>query len=146
MDIQEAIEFLAKARQAEANHKEEVAEIQAELEASALWQVHLKLKDALAGAREDVSFWENRVRVMTLDAFRQNGDKTPHPAVQIKMYTTLTYDTDDALAYAREHLPGALKLVKGVFEKAAKAVEPDFVTIGQEPRATIARDLSEYGA
>ena len=56
----------------------------------------------------------------------------------------LEYKDEDAINYAREHLPGALKLNKRVFKKAAQAVAMDFVAILQEPRATIARDLSKY--
>jgi 3-mercaptopyruvate sulfurtransferase SseA len=79
-----------------------------------------------------------------MGTFAETGDKAPHPAVKIKMYTMLEYKDEDAIDYAREHLPGALKLDKRVFARAAKAVAMNFVAILQEPRATIARDLSKY--
>jgi hypothetical protein len=79
-----------------------------------------------------------------VEAFDETGKTHPHPAVTIKQFTVLVYTADDALEYAREHLPQALKLDKHVFERVAKAAQPPFVLFTKEPRATIARDLSEY--
>lgn len=144
MDIQESISKLALARQIEAKCKADVADIQAELEASALWRVLTERKADLKAAQKAASAQYDYVRELGVTTYDETGDKKVHPAVTVKMYTILTYDSADALEYAREHLPGALKLVTRAFEKAAKVLDLDFVAINQEPRADIAKDLSKY--
>ena len=144
MDIRGPVSELALARQIEAECKAEVADIQAELEASALWKVLLERKAMLGAAQKAVNAQADCVRKLAVEAYGETGDKQVHPAVQVKMYAILDYDPANALNYAREHLPGALKLNRQAFEKAAKAIGLDFVTMDQEPRAVIAGDLSKY--
>lgn len=98
----------------------------------------------LKDAQQTQARMENEVREWAITAFLTTGDKKPHPAVQIKEYTVLTYDDGQALTYSREHIPNAVKLDKRAFEKAAAALALDFVQIATEPRATIATDLSKY--
>ena len=144
MDIQEAIELLKKARALEASHIVQATEAKAELESSNLWKTLQERQGYLATARADVEDWENRVRLMALADYAATGNKSPHPAIVIKMYAVLYYASLDAHAYACQHLPKALKLDVKAFEKVAKVANLDFVTISEEPRATIARDLSAY--
>ena len=87
---------------------------------------------------------EEDVRRQALATYAETGDKAPHPAVKIKDFTVLDYEPGAALDYARVYIPRAVKLDKRAFEKAARVLEPDFVKITQEPRATIARDLNKY--
>jgi len=142
--LHEEIKGLAGVRQTEAEIKAEVADIQAELEASALWKALQERKALLRSASEAAEQQADYVRELALAAYGKRGDKRVHPAVTIKTYTTLNYDPANALNYAREHLPGALKLDVRAFEKVAKVAGLDFVEIEQEPRATIARDMSKY--
>jgi hypothetical protein len=83
---------------------------------------------------------DRAVRLFVQDSTR----KKLNSAVTIKEYTVLVYDSSDALEFARQHVPKALKLDKRTFEKAARVLEPDFVTVTKEPRATIASDLSAW--
>lgn len=144
MNIQGPVSELALAREIEAKCKADVADIQAELEASALWRVLTERKADLKAAQSTTSAQADYVRKLGVAAYGETGDKRVHPAVTVKVYTTLAYDPTDALDYARKHLPGALKLDKRAFEKVAKVAGLDFVEVDQEPRVTIARDLSQY--
>jgi len=144
--LSNAVKDLATVRQTETEIKAEVADIQAELEASGLWKLLQERKALLGSAQGAANLQADYVRELALRAYDVAGDKRVHPAVQVKMYATLAYDPTNALDYAREHLPGALKLNKQVFEKAAKAIGLDFVTMDQEPRAVIAGDLSKYAS
>ena len=143
--MNEAVTYLAKCRQYEAEDKAAVERIEAAIRA----EYGKMLDDArhlLGVAKADVADAEDDVRKLSLAAYVEGGksDKKPHPAVQIKTYTVLEYDEGDALDYCREHLPNALKLDKRAFEKVAKVAEPEFVAVKDEDRATIARDLSEW--
>jgi len=142
--MNEKIKRLAYYRLVEAEHKARIAEVRAELEANPLWAYLTKKQERLKAAQAKVADAEQEVRSAALGWYETTSDKKPHPAVQVKLYTTLAYDPQAALDYACEHLPKAIKLDKRAFEKAAKAIEPDFVAFAQEARATIARDLSEY--
>ena len=142
--MENAIVRLAQARKMEAEWQAEVAEADVDLKASAEWQYREQRVQYLKAAQADVADAEAEARKQALAAYEETGDKAPHPAVKVKMYTALCYNLDKALDYAREHLPQALKLDKRTFEKAAKVLELDFVDIVQEPRAILARDLGEY--
>jgi len=142
--IQGAIRGLAGVRQTEAEIKAEVADIQTKLEASGLWKLLQERKALLKSASEAANQQADYVRLLALEAYNENGDKGPHAAIKVKMYTVLAYEERDALDFCRDMLPDALRLDKRTFEKAAKTLPLDFVTITEEPRATIARDLSEY--
>lgn len=142
--MKNTVERLAHSRAITAERAAQLKEAEAKLRASPLWRqwelTSGDFKTAKANMRSD----EADVREQALGIYEETGDKAPHPAVPIKMYTVLEYKDEDAVNYAREHLPEALKLIKRIFEKAAKVVAMDFVAILQEPRATIARDLSKY--
>ena len=142
--MKDAIARLARARRVVTEQETIVAEMAEELYASPLGLYLNETRENLQKAKAVQANAETDVREIGRNIFTETGDKTPHPAVKIKIYTVLDYTDEDAVEYAREHLPQALKLVKRTFEQAAKAVELDFVTIQQEPRATIARDLSKY--
>jgi Ni,Fe-hydrogenase I large subunit len=135
---------LACARSVEAECKAEVDAAQAFLEASFAWENLEQQRELLKTAKDHVAIAETATREAAMGIFAETGDKAPHPAVKVKDFVVLDYDTDDAIEYALAHLPKALKFIKKVFEKAAKVVAMDFVAILQEPRATIARDLSKY--
>ena len=100
--------------------------------------------EAQAEASERVDELTKQVRDRAVLAFEQSGDKRPNSAIQIKEYIVLVYSEGDALEFARQHVPKALKLDRRAFERVAKVLEPDFVTVITEPRATIASDLSAW--
>jgi len=125
-------------------YKQEILELENELAETSLGQRLVRARELLGVARADVTDAVDEVQARALGAYEATGNKVPHPAVKVALFTVLDYAPGDALEYARLHLPKALKLDKRTFEKMAKVIEPDFVTISQEPRVRIARDLSAY--
>jgi hypothetical protein len=101
-------------------------------------------EEVLAASRGTVFDLEIEVRTQALAAYKADGNKHPHGAVSIKVFTPLEYDPAMALAYCRERLPEALKLDVKLFERVAKMTRPVFVTEKEVPRADIAGDLSAY--
>lgn len=142
--MKDVIAKLAYTRKVEAEYKAEIAQADAAIKETSEWKYLEQRREYLKTVQADVADAEIKVRKEALDIFAETGNNIPHPAVKIKRYTVLDYKEADAIEYAREHLPEALKLVRGVFKNAAKVVKMDFVAIRQEPRATIARNLSEY--
>ena len=105
---------------------------------------HLQdVKSLLAAFRTDLDAAETALRSETIEQYHFTGAKK-YPGVEIKLTTRLTYPEQDARDYCREHLPNALKLDRTSFEKVAKVLPLDFVTITQEPKAYIAGDLSAF--
>ena len=102
------------------------------------------LNEELSLAQARANDAERAIREAALESYQADGNKHPHPTITVKVFTYLLYDEGVALDYCIQHLPSALKMDKTKFEKVAKVVQPDFVEIGQEPKPTIARDLSEY--
>ena len=145
MDV--LIRTLAQARQSEAAHKETLRRLNddaAEFVKSLYGDDLDRINAALSEAQALTKSAEAAVRETALNSYSENGDKHPHAAVAIKVYARLGYDPKTAHAYCTQHLAGALKMEKRKFEKVARVAELDFVTIIDEPQATITRDLSAY--
>ncbi len=143
-DLGSAVQTLAAARKLEADAREMLNEINVEVNAAIAERFGRSLRAAqlyLQDIKANVASADSAVRKL---AVQVHPVIKAHPAVTVKEYVTLEYTDDDALAYCRRHLPGALKLGKRLFEKAAKIIDMDFVTFGTEPRATIKRDLSAW--
>jgi len=142
-NLDELIKKLAYYRNVEAEYKQELDDVRAEIQES-YGHILERVESLLKVAKADVADAEENVRKAALDAYGESGEKRIHPAVVIKVFTVLNYLETAAFAYAREHLPTVLRLDKRKFEKAAKTIDLEFVTKSQEPRATISRDLSSY--
>ena len=114
------------------------------LETEPLWQKVQSFKTDAATVGELVSKLETEIRnEATLD-YLDNGVKDLG-GVQIKIFTLLVYNESAAINYCLEHNhANLLKLNKTGFEKVAKELQPDFVTIKEEPRAQIATNLNKY--
>lgn len=141
------ITYLAELRHDVAIQQAQIARAQTELEATAEWKRLAKFKNTLKAYQDALTETEVNVRAVALAEYAANQDKHPHPAITIKVYEVLTYDAEQAKSYAIAHnLPKLLKLDAKVFEKAANGLGLDFVTVTEEPRATIASDLSEWVA
>lgn len=100
-----------------------------------------------AAASTDVSALEAMVKFTTLEEYRATGDKKPHEACGVRMVTKIKYDYSEAREWAEKNLPEAIVLDTGLFEKFAKEQKTrplEFVTIKQEPSATIKTDLAQY--
>ena len=142
------IRHLAYARKAEAEYREEIEELKAEIAASPLGQRLAKAEGLLATARADVYDAEARVRDDAVEHFTETGDKHPHPEVTVIERRKLDYVPAQALDWCKAHLPNALSLKRSLFEKHARAVSEtapiSFVTIVTEPATRISSDLSGY--
>jgi hypothetical protein len=134
-EIKEQIKVVVEARQ------KGRATAKAVSEARILWEENNKviIQDSLNTSIACMEA-EAKLRELTLAAFNETGNKAPVPGVGIRVMEKLEYDLKVALDWAKAHKM-ALTLDKKAFEKIAKADKPDFVTIIQEPIATIATEL-----
>lgn len=85
---------------------------------------------------------EDTLREMTLQVYTETGNKAPEIGVGIRVRTCLDYEDNEAMNWAMEHKL-ALKLDPSAFEKIAKTSNLPFVTITEEPTATIATELAK---
>ena len=88
------------------------------------------------------AFEESQLREMAVKVFGETGDKQVAPGVGIRVRTVLNYESKDAMEWAVKH-ELALKLDPSAFEKIAKTSNLSFVTITEEPTATIAAELQK---
>lgn len=139
------VQKLAIARQETEQAKSELAQLVAEFDAR---PDVVQLRNHVKALQAQVEMLDGFVRENALEAYGKNGNKTPHPAVKIRVMKAISYEVADAFAWCHEHLTAALKLDTKLFEKHAKAVEDTtplgFVYIIDEPQVAIDRDLSEY--
>jgi len=139
--LAKAVSRLAEARAIEAHEKEALAAVEA--------VVQEKYGDALAKAKGCL-FDAGAARALADAAVRSlavadaDGDGEGHPGAPVVETTILGYAISDAIDYCLKHLPKALSLKKRDFEKVAKVLELDFVTIRKEPTVRIKRDLSAW--
>jgi len=88
---------------------------------------------------------EEQLRELALQFYSDTGEKSVAPGVGIRVREVLDYDSKEAFSWALEHKI-ALKLDGPAFEKIAKMApetRPSFVTITEEPTATIATVLEK---
>ncbi len=88
---------------------------------------------------------EAKLRELALQSYAETGEKSVAPGVGIREVTKLDYDSKVALTWGIEHHGIALKLDTKAFENVVKATPSivDFVTVTQEPQATIATELNK---
>ena len=134
-ELVEQIKVVAKAREEAQLAKSIVKDAQAEWES-----LHHVILERATSFSERASSEETLLRELTLKAYAETGSKNPAVGVGIREVTKLTYDSTQAFSWATEHRM-ALSLDKKAFEKLALASPLDFVTITQEPTATIATNL-----
>lgn len=85
---------------------------------------------------------ETSLKMATLSAYKETGNKAPAPGVGIREVTVLDYVPTEALDWAIKHSL-ALSLDKKAFETIAKGGQVPFVKLRIEPQATIAQDLEK---
>lgn len=98
--------------------------------------------DLVALTKQDAEEAETKLRELALETYAEVGDKTVAPGIGIRIMTRLNYEAKEAMGWAMEHKL-ALKLDSSAFEKIAKTSNLSFVTISEEPQATIATELQE---
>ena len=94
----------------------------------------------VATAASEATEAEGQLRELALVAFKETGDKQVAPGIGIRVRQVLNYESRDAMEWAVKH-ELALKLDPSAFEKIAKTSNLSFVTITEEPTATIATEL-----
>jgi len=157
--LDDRVTQLARARAIQAEYQASLDEIRADIQ-DRYGEALTKAQQYLNTAKQDVADNEELVRSLALIEYARTGDKRPHPAAGIRVYTILDYEPEAALQYCLRHNTDALQLDKRAFEKAAKATVGavdtgvelgdaaddlmGFATVLQEPRVAIRQDLSEY--
>ena len=107
----------------------------------AAWQEDNKeLIETASDLSQQVVEAESRLRELTIEAYKETGDKTPADGVGIREVMVLEYDPDKAFGWAVEHKL-APKLDISTFEGIAKKSPPEFVKIDKVPQATISTKL-----
>ena len=145
--LDEMVRKLAEARRIMDEYREQMKALQVDVDAEIEERFggeRRRLVALLETAATEVLDADDALRAAAVAEYEATQDKRPHPAVTVKVYTTLSYEEADASAYCREYLWKALKLDRREFEKAARVLEPEFVTFEVEPKATVATDLSAY--
>lgn len=106
------------------------------------------LSEQKAALAQQVTQLEEEIGALAIAAFETDPakNKTPVEGVQIKEFEVLTYNGEQALAWAVEKGLATLpvRLDTKAFEAIAKSTDISFVTKTKEPRAMIAKDLSAY--
>ena len=142
--MDELIKELAQARAAAANAKENLKQLEAELLNN---PVYIQLKETASEIADTVSQMEEHIKAEAKTQFALDGNKKPHAAVTIKMFSTVSIlHEPTAREWCFSNFRPALKLDTKTFENAVKDgnVPIDIATASEEPRAQIASDLSKY--
>ncbi len=112
------------------------------MEAYGFWlKEHEQLLLNEKAARVDCAEAEDELRALAIKTYEETGDKAIAPGIGIRVRTVLGYLASEAMEWAMEHKL-ALKLDSSAFEKIAKTSHLPFVTISEEPQATIATELN----
>ncbi len=113
------------------------------LESLMAWQEeHEDLYDNERLTKEACQKAEEMLREMALQVYAITKEKAVAPGIGIRVRTCLNYDSKEAMGWALEHKL-ALKLDTSNFEKIAKTSNLPFVSITEEPQATIATELKK---
>lgn len=104
------------------------------------------LLTAQKDAQAAIETAEDTARQLAAAHYRATKEKQPAPGVTIKLFKTMAYDEADAFRFAKQSglalIPESLD--RKAFEKIASATTLAFVRYDEEPRVTIATDLSKH--
>lgn len=139
--LAEQLREVATRRQARDEAQARVKALRAQFEADIA-----SLVEAAQSAAQACAESEEAARALTVALYEATGNKAPAEGAAIRLTTKLAYDDADALAWAKQTgmalVPETID--RKALEKIAKASPLPFVTITQEPSATLASDLSAY--
>jgi hypothetical protein len=111
---------------------------------------HVELTKAINDHAARLKVAEDQARKLALAAWEMDKkNKKPVPGVAIKVPQVATYDAEKVMAWAREHRSTFPKLITETLntDVLAKLIEADAVpgvTKKDDPKATIATDLTDY--
>lgn len=93
----------------------------------------------------EVATAEGAVRALAREVYDRTKDKAPIAGVSIKLFSTMEYEEERALAWARATKMALIpeSLDAKAFAKIAAVTPLEFVTYRQEPRVVIATQLTE---
>lgn len=99
--------------------------------------------DHLDELKVNIEALTEAVKQGAIERYRATGEKKPAPGVGIRIVRKLSYSEADAIKWAMGigKPEKYLTVKKRAFEKAARTIEPDFVTIREEEQVTFATDL-----
>jgi hypothetical protein len=145
MEWNSELKVLHALRQEAKASKEEVDrawQVVADMPEYAYWQQQVDKRKA---ADSTLSNFDALMRAAMVAHYNETGEKKPAPGLEVKVSRVLSYDLDKAFAYCIENMTGALSLNTKVFEKIMLAIpdtRPGWISIADEPKATVALDLS----
>jgi len=147
MNVQETINKLHRARLDLQAAKDTKNALLDGLQKSLPWTLAQAQQDT---ATADIEALETELNQAFELVFQADGNKKPHPAIQVKEFTVTKadYNPKAAHAWCLANFTPALKLDVKAFEKAAADGNvPDevcTVTVQKEPRVQIASDLAPF--
>jgi len=96
----------------------------------------------------EIQMLDEQIRYEAICYYMETGDKKPIEGVGIRVMTKVNYDEHKATDWCTTNLPAALTVNKKVFEKIVKEMPeeslPDYISIEEQPSATISSDLSYW--
>jgi len=99
-------------------------------------------------AKDKTTLIQAEVEKLAREIYDHTSNKSPHPAVNIKIFIEPFYKEEDAHAWCMDHLPKALDLNTRYFNKQARAVLEtaplDFVQFVPKLSVQIKSDLAEF--
>jgi hypothetical protein len=147
MNVQETIKKLHRARLDLQAAKDTKTALLDGLQKSLSWTLAQTEQDTAAAEIETLQAQLNQAFELV---FQTDGNKKPHPAIQVKEFTVIKadYNPKAAHAWCLANFTPALKLDVKAFEKAAADGNvPDeicIVTVQKEARVQIAADLAPF--
>ena len=105
------------------------------------WQQDsVQIIESAESTKELVLVEEEKLRELTIEAFKETGSKKPAEGVGIRETINYIYESKDAFGWAMEHKM-AVKLDEKAFKDIAKVTPLDFVTKTTSFQVPIATDL-----
>lgn len=146
MDLREALTKLAELRRDEEAARTAVDAAFEIVKSTPEYQAYEALaakKAELSASRADA---EQRVRDLTLAAFRATGDKAPMPGAAVKLFRQVRYDSERVRDWCWTQAPTLLVLDAHAFDEIGVVLiaRGAPAEIAYDPRAQIGRDLSAY--
>jgi hypothetical protein len=146
MSLTVNLQLLARLREEADGLSVVVAAAEEELDQTPQACALAEAKDALNAKKVEIRAVEEEVRKFAIGAYEESGEKRPAPGVQVKVYSRIRYEVDRAMDWCKEYAPTFIRetLDTKSFEKVAPNLVGAPVTVEEEPRATIATDLSGW--
>jgi len=144
MNLTDRMRALAVTRAEIAQRRAGLDELRTAVEATPEWRAYNATEEALRSLQDQEGQLYADCREAILAEYAETGNKKPAQGASIRMRKRYVYDHDETRDWLMRYAPTYLTVDKKRFEKAVPSLAGAPVTIEQEPRATVARDLSEY--